>query len=244
MSDTAPLYAITSCDTVLNEARRLYTAGSFPVFASVIAASQTAGRGQHGHHWVSPVGNLYAAIRLPLTPPFTDFRGPIAVSTVIADVLSDLGYAVRIKWPNDIALETPTPPWAKCAGILLEKKGDLLVAGIGINIVSHPPVSDLREGAALPAGSLTEVKPAPSALTLWKSIARRFAAFDAETFLAKWPASGEKKLLWVGKTIVLTTAADVIRGRFAGLGPSGELRLVTAEGEALHTTGSLRLAAD
>ena len=65
MPDTVPpLYSLESCDTVLNEARRLFSDGRFPVHASVIAARQTEGRGQHGHRWVSPVGNLYAAIRL------------------------------------------------------------------------------------------------------------------------------------------------------------------------------------
>lgn len=244
MPDTAPLYAITSCDTVLNEARRLFSADRFPVFASVIAASQTAGRGQHGHHWASPVGNLYAAIRLPLIAPFSDFRGPLTVSTIISDVLTEAGYTVRIKWPNDIALHTPTHAWAKCTGVLLEKKGDLLTAGIGINIVSHPPISELREGAALPAGSLTEIAPSPSAQTLWNKIARRFAAFDAADFLKHWPASGENRLLWLGKIVTVTTATSVLTGQYAGLGPAGELRLITAEGERLLTEGSLRPVQD
>lgn len=243
MPDTAPpLYRLESCDTVLNEARRLFADDRFPVWASVIAARQTAGRGQHGHRWVSPAGNLYAAIRLPLSAPFTDFRGPLAVSTVIAGALSDAGYTVRIKWPNDIALKTPEDLWAKCVGSLLERKGELLIAGIGINLVSHPPVSELRDGAALPAGSLAQCGTPPAAPSLWETIARRFQTFDAASFLSRWPASGEARLLWLHEQVVLTRSAGTVTGQFLGLGTVGELRLQTADGPALFTDGSLRPA--
>ncbi len=243
MPDTVPpLYSLESCDTVLNEARRLFSDGRFPVHASVIAARQTEGRGQHGHRWVSPVGNLYAAIRLPLSAPFTDFRGPLAVSTVIAEALFDAGYTVRIKWPNDIALKTPEGLWAKCVGSLLERKGELLVAGIGINVVTHPPVSELRDGAALPAGSLAQCGTPPSASELWETIVRRFQTFDAPAFLSRWPTSGETQLLWLHERVVLTRRTESVTGTFLGLGPVGELRLQTQDGTASFTDGSLRLS--
>ena len=137
MLDTVPpLYSLESCDTVLNEARRLFSDGRFPVHASVISARQTEGRGQHGHRWVSPVGNLYAAIRLPLSAPFTDFRGPLAVSTVIAEALSAAGYTVRIKWPNDIALQTASGPNA--SAVFSSAKGNSSLPG-SASTSSHTP---------------------------------------------------------------------------------------------------------
>lgn len=242
MSDQPLLFQLESCDTVLNEARRLFAAGRFPIFASVLAATQTEGRGQHGHRWTSPKGNLYAGLRLPLTAPFIDFRGPMAVSAVIVEALEAAGFEVKIKWPNDIVLNVPTKGWAKCAGLLLEKKGELLTAGIGLNLTALPPEGDLREGAALPAGALREVSNTiPSACALWKQLAERFAALDAERFLKSWPDVIEERLLWRGERVVLTIPGKApVAGRLLGVGPAGELRLATPSGEARFTEGSLK----
>lgn len=242
MTDRPIILQLASCDTVLNEARRLFAAGRFPIFASVLAETQTEGRGQHGHRWTSPKGNLYAGLRLPLTAPFADFRGPMAVSAVIVEALAAAGFDVRMKWPNDIVLNVSGKGWAKCAGLLLEKKGALLTAGIGINLTAFPPASDLREGAALPAGALAEcANVVPSAPVLWKQLAERFAAFDAERFLKSWPNVIDERLLWRGERVVLTTPGKApVAGRLLGVGPAGELRLATQAGEARFTEGSLK----
>ncbi|MBD5539525.1 MAG: biotin--acetyl-CoA-carboxylase ligase, partial [Desulfovibrio sp.] len=72
-----------------------------------------------------------------------------------AEALGALGWPVAIKWPNDLVLETHTGP-RKVAGILLEERGGTLLAGIGVNVASHPPAETLRAGAALEAASLAE----------------------------------------------------------------------------------------
>ena len=47
----------------------------------------------------------------------------------------------------------------KVAGILLEQKGDRLIAGIGINLAFCPDPLALRKDAALPARCLRDVAP-------------------------------------------------------------------------------------
>ncbi len=240
MTDRALILQLDSCDTVLNEARRLFAAGRFPVFASVLAATQTEGRGQHGHRWTSPRGNLYAGLRLPLCAPFTDFRGPMAVSAVIAETLEAAGFPVKLKWPNDLVLNVPGKGWAKCGGLLLEKKGELLTAGIGLNLTVLPPAADLREGAALPAGALSECRPnAPSAPQLWATLSERFAAFESDAFLKNWPQVIDRRLLWLGDDVSLVLLGKpAVTGKILGVGPAGELRLATPNGEQRFTEGS------
>lgn len=45
----------------------------------------------------------------------------------------------QIKWPNDLLIDG-----AKCAGILLERSGDAIVIGIGVNLISAPELPDRR----------------------------------------------------------------------------------------------------
>lgn len=52
--------------------------GSFRL-GSVLALSQRSGRGQLGRNWVSPEGNVYAALRLPQSHPFTGTAAAPAV---------------------------------------------------------------------------------------------------------------------------------------------------------------------
>ncbi len=106
--------------------------------------------------WVSPAGNLYASglIRLRAGDP------PAATLTFVAavalfDAVSVWAPAIRLKWPNDIIVDG-----AKLSGILLERTGDAVVIGFGVNLAACPvnldrPVTNLARitGATPPAPS-------------------------------------------------------------------------------------------
>ncbi|MDE5878744.1 MAG: biotin--acetyl-CoA-carboxylase ligase, partial [Desulfovibrio sp.] len=185
--------------SALDTAFELAAAGRLCVWDSVLAASQTAGRGQLRRHWSSPPGNIYAALRLPVSPPFDGGAAAAAVGLLAAEALGALSWRVRIKWPNDLVLTAGGAP-RKVAGILLEERGGVLLAGIGVNVVSHPPAEALRPEAALPAGALNEnggvaVPPAPE---LWtRLVSRMVSAYtDARIFALSWQGRAEALLLW------------------------------------------------
>lgn len=103
----------------------------------VVAASQTAGRGQRGNSWSSAEGqNLTFSIVLRPTflSPANQFLLSELVSVAIHDVLLGYGILTKIKWPNDIYAAD-----RKIAGILIENdiKGTSIyrsIVGIGINV--------------------------------------------------------------------------------------------------------------
>lgn len=107
------------------------------------AERQTAGRGRQARPWESPVGNLYASTIVHLRPD----DPPAATLALVAAVA--LEECVRIalpearrgklqlKWPNDLLVDR-----AKLSGILLERAGDSVVIGIGVNIAHHPVLVD------------------------------------------------------------------------------------------------------
>ena len=64
--DPDGIYRIDETDSVLTLARSLYAADRLPVYGSIFANLQTAGRGQYGRAWESARGNLHAGVRLPL----------------------------------------------------------------------------------------------------------------------------------------------------------------------------------
>ncbi len=172
----APLYLAGHATSSLDVAQALAHRNLLPEWGAVLVLAQSAGRGQLRRAWASPPGNIYAALRLPTAWPLNTEVAATAVGGLFASALTQLGYAVSLKWPNDILQvqneEFSTSPdgvsvrpcsataWVKAGGILLEERGGVLLAGVGLNISSAPPASALREGFALPAGVLRHA-PAP-----------------------------------------------------------------------------------
>jgi BirA family biotin operon repressor/biotin-[acetyl-CoA-carboxylase] ligase len=124
-----------------------------------------------------------------------------------------------LKWPNDVLLDG-----AKLAGILLERQGDRVVVGFGVNLANAPsldrPVADLG-GAVTPeafapvlAGSMARI------LVAWRTS-------PPDAFARAWlqrahPIGAELK--------VHSNTAEALSGRFDGIEPDGTLRLRLADG--------------
>ena len=105
-------------------------------YLCVLARTQTQGRGQAGHSWYSPSGNLYVSFGIktnfPLCSNFSYL--PLRVGRIVHDFLEEkFGINCYIKWPNDIYFAC-----RKLCGILCESsvQGDHtgVIIGIGINI--------------------------------------------------------------------------------------------------------------
>lgn len=141
------------------------------------ARRQSGGRGRMGRTWDSPVGNLYCSTLLRLQPsdPLPHTLALVAANAVHALVAPLCAGQARIKWPNDILVDG-----AKIAGILLERTGDAIIVGIGINVTDHPVNLD-RPVTSLSAQGATDTE----AGALLDRLAQIFAHW-----LAIWRAQG------------------------------------------------------
>lgn len=112
-----------------------------------------------GRVWESPEGNLYCStlIRLQPNDPPPHTLALVTANAVHALIAPLCAGQARIKWPNDVLVDG-----AKIAGMLLERSGDAIIIGIGINVTGHPegldrPVTSLAaQGADAQAGALIE----------------------------------------------------------------------------------------
>lgn len=114
------------------------------------AGELLSARGRHGRLWHAPPGGLWLAVslyddHLPRT------RGllPLVFGLALGRMAERLGIPVRIRWLNDLHHRG-----RKVAGVLLEKRGAWLLAGVGINVNNPPP-----EG--LPAETLARLRGRP-----------------------------------------------------------------------------------
>lgn len=194
------------------------------------AETQTGGKGRQGRAWVSPPGNLYASTLVRLLPgdpvaPTLALVAAVAIDQVAAAYV--LQSRLMLKWPNDLMLDG-----AKLSGILLERTGDAVVVGFGLNIAHHP------EGLGRSATSLKSASQAsPEPALFLADLAPAFAHW-----LARWRNEGldPVRRRWLERAHPIGTplsaqSADgmAIDGLFDGLDEGGALRLRLADG-ALH----------
>ena len=199
----------------------------------LVALRQDAGRGRQGRAWQSATGNFYGTTLVCLT---TGDPSPTTLSLAAGLALFDAveaavpGLALMLKWPNDLLLAND-----KLAGILLERSGDRIVAGFGVNLAAGPNLTD-RIAASL-RGSIGPQEFAP---LLAGSFSRRLEQWRSagESLLADWLARAHA----VGTPLsVHVSADDRISGQFAGLEPDGALRLQTANGVQTVRAGDVEL---
>lgn len=138
-----------------NDVVRGWLASGVPEVCLAIADAQTAGRGREGRAWTAPAGAallLSLGFRPTWLPPERVWRLAATVSLAMADAAEEIAglpdRAVRLKWPNDLVIETidgvvPVPPDVpdevrKVAGVLGESEGlgtddPRVVVGLGLN---------------------------------------------------------------------------------------------------------------
>lgn len=207
----------------------------------VQAFQQTGGKGRHGREWVSPAGNLYLSI---LLRPDCDARriGEFSFIAALALYESVLEHVqdrslLTLKWPNDVLLKGK-----KCAGILLEsglKPGgevDWLVIGIGLNILSAPPI-----GSAL----ADYAQDLPGIALIRDKLLNHINAY-----ISLWQAKGfnEIKRLWVdrahrpGAPLQIKLGETLKQGYFHDIDEGGNLLLRLENGgiETI-TAGDIRV---
>jgi len=217
------------------------------------AEQQSGGRGRQGRDWVSPPGNLYAStlVRLRSSDP-----PPATLALVAAVALEEAvrvylpavfprengdpgsratpsvtlgsrfrGSRLQIKWPNDLLIDG-----AKLSGILLERSGDAVVIGIGVNLAHHPDLPDR------PATSLAAHGATVDAASFLETLAEAFARW-----LGKWRGEGLAPIRarWMERAHPPGTALSVrlpdgsaTDGLFERLDADGALILRLADGTA------------
>lgn len=132
---------------------------------------------------------------------------------------------LALKWPNDLLVDN-----AKISGILLERSGDAVVVGIGVNLGHHPTDTDR------PATSLAAHGTAPDPADFAETLAEGFARW-----LGIWRGQGiaPVRARWLDRAHPLGTAltarlpdGSATDGLFDGLDTDGALILRLADGTA------------
>ena len=189
----------------------------------LVALEQDAGRGRQGREWVSSAGNFYGTTLVRLRqedPPAQTLSLAAGLALIEALHVAAPGQALMLKWPNDLMLDGK-----KLAGILLERSGDRIAVGFGVNLASAPALED-REASTLSA-EITPQAFAPLLAGSFARLLRLWRTSDSSALARAW----EHRAHNVGTKLTVHVSADeILTGRFGGLDPDGALRLMREDG--------------
>lgn len=196
----------------------------------VLGGTQTAGRGRRARPWSSPPGNFYATLMIETAqaPQIVALRSFVAALALREALVAATGTAagLALKWPNDVLMNG-----GKVAGILLEAQGSTLAIGIGVNLLHHPPITEV--GSVTPVSVLPETgaRLTPEAFLdhLAPAYATLEARFTTEGFApirAEWLAHAAR----LGEPIRARTGDQTRHGIFESIDAHGNLMLRMAAG--------------
>jgi BirA family transcriptional regulator, biotin operon repressor / biotin---[acetyl-CoA-carboxylase] ligase len=167
---------------------------------------------------VSAPGNFYGSTLVRLRPgdPAAQTLSLIAGLALLETIdVAIPGRPLELKWPNDAMLGG-----SKLAGILLERSGDRIAVGFGVNLASAPILDD-RECASL-GGQVLPQAFAPllagcfaRLLDLWRT---RDPGMLAQAWLARAHPLGTR-------LTIHSAPGQTVSGKFDGIEADGALRL-------------------
>jgi BirA family biotin operon repressor/biotin-[acetyl-CoA-carboxylase] ligase len=189
----------------------------------LVALEQEAGKGRQGRTWVSAPGNFSGTTIVQLRsgdPPAHTLSLAAGLALVEAIDVAVPNQPLMLKWPNDLLVSGK-----KLAGILLERSGERVAVGFGVNLASAPQLAD--RGSASLGGKITTEAFAPLLAASFARLLELWRSNESSALARAWQ---ERAHLTGTRLSVHVSKDEVISGRFGGLEPDGALRLMLDDG--------------
>jgi len=217
-----------SVSTTNDEAAKLIGTVTHGVWC--VAETQEQGVGRRGRMWSSPKGNFYGSLLLPCDDAadqkaLRSFVAALALKDALVALSADLD--ITLKWPNDVLVQG-----GKVAGILLSGLPGHLILGMGVNLISAPPLDAIEPRAVRPV-ALNDyglrVAPKEMAEALSHAFAERehaFRTFGFAPIRTDWLHHAAR----LGDVMTARLSKEEVTGTFETVDDQGALVLRTRTG--------------
>lgn len=191
----------------------------------LVALKQDSGKGRHGRVWESIEGNFFGSTLIQIRPgdppaPALALVAGLALIEAVAVVAP--GAPLALKWPNDLMLGD-----AKLAGILLERSGDRVVAGFGVNLAGAPSINGRKTAALKPYSDIDPQGFVPLLADKFAQLLPAWRAAEPAQFAQAWLARAHP----AGTPLeVHSGPGERVSGTFDGIEPDGAMRLRRSDG--------------
>lgn len=243
---SAVIWVTHTATSSMDVARHLISRDLMAPWSSVLAVSQTSGRGQRQKEWISPPGNIYGTWFWPFNRAADEglsrYRpmASLLAGYILASVFLKKGVDVRIKWPNDILIDN-----RKLCGILVEDRNGNMLVGMGVNLATAPEKTLLKDPFVLPATCLDPERFTFSPLLFWAELMEsgknQFEEIIRTTSPEQFAKTLETRIAWIGEEIMIRQEGkEPFSAILSGIAPDGGLKLFRHGREETIYTGTIR----
>ena len=191
----------------------------------LVALAQDSGRGRHGRAWETIAGNFFGSTIVQLRagdPPAPALALAAGLALIEAIEVAAPNAPLSLKWPNDLMLGD-----AKLAGILLERSGERVVAGFGVNLAGAPSISGRKTAALKPIADISPQAFAPLLAGKFAQLLAAWRSADPMQFTQAWLAKAHP----IGTRLeVHSGPGERVAGAFEGIEADGAMRLRRDDG--------------
>ena len=170
---------------------------------------------------------------LPADPPAPSLSLAAGLALIEAVDAAVPASPLMLKWPNDLLLSG-----RKLAGILLERSGDRIVVGFGVNLATAPNLLN-RETASL-GGTIIPQAFAPLLAASFARLLGLWRSSAPDALARAWMTQAHP----IGAPLTVhANAEESISGTFGGIDADGALRLRRDDGSVeIVRAGDVNLA--
>lgn len=209
----------------------------------VVAEHQTAGRGRLDRAWETPARSslTFSLLVRPTVPPGDWPWLPLLTGYTVAKTLRAEGYAVGVKWPNDVLAGD-----RKLVGILVERvetpTGPAAVLGVGLNVSLTADELPVPTATSLALESGATPDRTHLLVELLRSLREAYDAWQAggADGTTRLRSSYAAACVTVGRDVrVDLPGGRVLTGRATGIDQAGRLVVLTGDGETVVGAGDV-----
>lgn len=232
------LQVVDTTASTNTDLRQLAASGA-PEGTTLVAVTQTGGRGRRGRSFFSPSGGIYLSVLL--RPRTVTDGGLITSCAAVAaaraiERLCDV--EVGIKWVNDLYING-----RKVCGILAEGgltptgETDYVVLGFGINVAPCEMPSELKDIAT----SLGNECAPPSRGALIAALLEEWEALYATLPCRDFLEESRRRSILTGRAVTVVRGEECFPATVLGITDEGHLLVHTDEGEQTLASGEVSL---
>ncbi|MBQ9859365.1 MAG: biotin--[Clostridia bacterium] len=231
------LQVIASTASTNTDLRRLAADGA-PEGTTLIAVTQTGGRGRRGRSFFSPNGGIYLSTLLrPTTADIGQITSCAAVAAARA-IERVCPLQVGIKWVNDLYIDG-----RKVCGILAEGELDTfgkpayILLGFGINVAPCEMPDELKNIATSLGNLCAPPSRAALAAALLEEWEAAYITLSAEEILAE----SRRRSILTGRAVTVLRGEESFPATVLSITDEGHLLVRTATGDLPLTSGEVSL---
>ncbi len=200
----------------------------------LISDQQTEGKGRRGNTWFSSAGKslTFSLILKSSDKSLTEKLPLISGIAIIQAIKKMINIDCQLKWPNDIVYN-----YKKLGGILIEKRGDNFIIGIGLNVNDSDFDESIQNQACSIYSIIDRSVQREPLLAFILNDFEKLLNNDMEEIIKKW----ESVCSHMNTFVKFHYSKNILEGDFLGLSKNGEAKIKINKKEHLFNSGVINI---